>query len=107
MQCIERRESETIGALEQMEKLSHELRRTRMRRIPRVGKKQIVGADQLQATVWHRLIDYDLRTSGVQDAAVHQRPVDIMEPHCPRVGAADAAELKGIPLRLSHRHILE
>jgi hypothetical protein len=47
MQSVERREPETIGALEQVKKLSHELWRIRMRFIPRIGEQHIIGADQV------------------------------------------------------------
>src|SRR5215467_9991482 len=107
MQSVERREPEAIGALEQMKKLSHKLWRSRMRFVPRIGENQIVGADQAEVPAWGRLVDHDLGTGGVQDAAVHQVSVYVVEPHCPGVGAAHAAELKGIPLRLSHGHVLE
>src|SRR5262249_49024988 len=51
MQGIERRETETIRALEIMEKLSLELGRLSwMSFIPRIGKKKVVGADQAQAS---------------------------------------------------------
>jgi hypothetical protein len=63
--------------------------------------------DQPQTSTWHRLVDHYLGASGVQDAAVHEVSVYIMEPHGARVIAPDAVELKGIALRLSHRHILE
>src|SRR5437660_14754 len=99
MQRVERRQPEAIGTFEQMKKLSHELRRTRMRRIPRVGDNQKVGADQLQLSCWRRLVDYDLGASGVQDTATHQGSVYIVEPHCPRVGTAHAAELQRISFR--------
>ena len=51
MQRVERWEPEAIRSFEQVKELSHELRRSRMRRIPHVGENQIVGADQSQASV--------------------------------------------------------
>src|SRR5262249_49424287 len=102
MQRLERREPEAIGALEQVKKLSHKLWRSGMRFIPCIGVNQIVGADQAEVPACGRLVDHDLGTSSVQYAAVHQVSVYVVESHCPRVGAAHAAELKGIPLRLSH-----
>src|SRR6266498_3956881 len=107
MQCVERREPEAVGAFKQMKELSHKLWRARILCVPRVGENQIVGADQSQASVWCRLIDHDLGTGGVNYPAVHQVSVHKVESHGPAVGPADAAELKGIPLRLSHRDILE
>src|SRR5882762_11096488 len=52
MQRVERREPEAIRTVEQMEKLSHELRRIiRMFRIPRVGENQKVSAEQSQTPI--------------------------------------------------------
>ena len=77
-------------------------------RIPSVGENQKVGANQSQASVWRGLVDHDLGTRGIQDAAAFTRcSIHIVKPHGARVGAAHAAELKGIALRLSHRHIFE
>ena len=70
MQRVERRQAEAIGALEQMKKLSHELRRTRMLRIHASAISNI-GADQFQGSVRLRLVNHDLGMSGVQDTAVH------------------------------------
>src|SRR5215831_10297761 len=65
---IKRRESETIRAVEQVEKLAHELRRTRVRRVPCVGNDDKIGPDKTQASTWGRLINHNLGTSGVQNA---------------------------------------
>src|SRR4051812_397946 len=102
MQRVECWEAETIGAFPPMKELSHEFRRPRMLLVPGVGEKQIIGADQPQAAVWRRLVDHDLRASDVQYTALHQSGVYIVESHSPLVGAANATELKGVPLRLSH-----
>jgi hypothetical protein len=49
MQRVAGRETEAIRAIEQVKKLSHELRRSLMLCIPLVSEKQVVGADQVQA----------------------------------------------------------
>src|SRR5262249_56502237 len=75
VQGIERRKTETIRALEVMEKLSLELGRLSwMSFIPRIGKKKVVGANQAQASSWNGLINDDLRQRRV-DLAVgsHRR----------------------------------
>ena len=74
MQRVESREPEPIWCVEQMKELPHELWRTRILRIPRVGENQEVGADQSQVAVGCRLVDYDLRTRRVQYARAHQGP---------------------------------
>src|SRR5262245_38404967 len=107
MQRIKSRKPEAIGALKEVKELSHELRRTRVRCIPHFGDNQIVGADQLQLSAWAWFVDHNLRTSGVQDAAVHQVSVYIVKAHCPLFAAAHAAGLKLVALRLSHSHISE
>src|SRR5262245_13241550 len=90
-----------------MEKLTHELGRTRVLRIPSVRQDQIVSADQSQVPVWHLLVDYDLGARDIQDAALHQGSVYIVQPHCSAIGATYAAKLQSISLRLSQRHIAE
>src|SRR5262249_23426563 len=107
MQRVEGGKPEAVGTLEQMKELSHELWWTRILRVPRVGENQIVGANQSQASVRHRLVDHDLGTRGVNYAGIHQVSIHKVEPHRPTVGSTYAAELKDIPLRLSYRHILE
>src|SRR6516162_2486991 len=107
MERVEGREAEAIRAVEQMKELSHELGRAGMRLIPRIGENQVVGADQLEVSAGGRLVDYDLGTGGIDDAAVYQRSVYIMESHGALVGAGDAAELKGVALGLGHVHILK
>src|SRR5437870_11332303 len=88
MQRIERRQSEAIRSFEQMKELPHELRRLLMGLVPCLGEHQIISADQLEAAVRHWLIDDDLRTSRVEDAAVHQVAVDVVKSHSSRIGAA-------------------
>src|SRR6476469_8665571 len=44
---------------------------------------------------------------GIQFAAAHQIAVYVVEAHCPRIRAANAAELKRVSLRLSHMHVFE
>src|ERR1700712_2372586 len=86
MQRIEGLQTEAIGSLEVMKDLSHELRgRARMLRIPRFGEDKIVGAGQLKASVWLRLVEHDLRTCRVHDSVAHQSVIDIVKTHCTRV----------------------
>ena len=94
MQRVERREPEAIGALEQMKKLSHELRRLRSRMLlmPGVGKNQIVRADEPQASVRLPLVNHDLGTRRVQYVVEHKGQVREVESHGAVVGSADAAE---------------
>src|SRR5437773_6581943 len=94
MKRVERGKPEAIGALKIMKELSHELWRplSRVSFVPITCNHQKVGADELQAAVWHRLIDYDLRTCGVDNAGGYERQVYVMESHCPRVWSAHAAE---------------
>jgi imidazolonepropionase-like amidohydrolase len=92
MQRVERREPEAIGTLEQVKKLSHELRRSGVLLMPRLRENEIIGADQPQAAVRHRLVNHYLRTRGVQHAIGDQRQVHEVHPHGPHVGSADAAE---------------
>src|SRR5215472_796096 len=101
MQSVERRQSEAIRSIEEVEKLSHKLWRVRMRFVPCIGENQKVGSDQLEAAVRHRLVDDDLGTSRVENAHAHQICVYVMEAHGSRIGAAYAPELQDIPL--SHR----
>src|SRR5206468_1798068 len=107
MQGIERRKTETIGCREQVKKLSHELRRPRVLLIPIVCENQEVDAGHLQASARDRFVDDDLRLGGVQYAAAHNRPVDIVQTHGADLVAGDAAELQGITLRLSDSHVVE
>src|SRR2546430_16356566 len=104
MQSVERREPKPIRAWEQMEKLSHELRRTRMRRVPCVDENQKIGADQSQTSTWSGLVDHNLRASRIQNAAVHDVSVYVMQAHGAGVVSGHAAELKGISLRHGHPH---
>src|SRR4051794_1948293 len=90
-----------------MKKLSHEFRWTLVLLVPCFSENQKVGAGQPQASIWRGFVDYDLGIPGVQFAAVHQVSVHIVEPHCARIWTTHAAELKSIPLRLSHGDILE
>src|SRR5215472_6942001 len=101
MQSVERRQSEAIRSIEEVEKLSHKLWRVRMRFVPCIGENQKVGSDQLEAAVRHRLVDDDLGTSRVENAHAHQVCDYVMEAHGSRIGTAYATELQDIPL--SHR----
>src|SRR5437763_6166710 len=98
----ERGESEAVGTLEVMKELAHQLRRSRVTRIPSGSDNQKVGAGQLQMSVWLCLVDHNLRTRGIQHPASHERSVHIVESHCPSVWSAHAAKLKLIAFRLSH-----
>src|SRR5262245_7661099 len=51
MQGIKRRQSEAVGAFEELKELTHQLRRVRVRRIPRVGEHQIVRSDEAQSSI--------------------------------------------------------
>ena len=90
-----------------MEELAHHLRRLRVLGVPRLGEYEIVGADQLEAAVRHRLIDDDLRTGRVQDSAFHQLAVDVVEAHRAGIRPADAAELEDVSLRHRDADVLE
>jgi len=83
MQRVERGQAETIRRFEKVEELAHHLRRLRVLGVPRLGEYEIVGADQLEAAVRHRLIDNDLRTGRFQDTALHQLAVDVVKAHAP------------------------
>src|SRR3979490_1651631 len=70
MKGVERWEAEAVGALEIMKELSHELwRLSRMSLVPVACNNQKVGAEQSQVAIWHRLIDDDLRTRGIDYAS--------------------------------------
>src|SRR5215471_3510976 len=107
MQGVERRQSEAIRSIEEVEKLSHKLWRVRMRFVPCIGENQKVGSDQLEAAVGHRLVDDDLGTSWIENAHAHQICVYVMEAHGSRIGAAYAPELQDIPLSHRRRDIFE
>src|ERR1041385_5198427 len=94
MKRVERGKPEAIGALEIMKELSHKLWRplSRMSFVPVACNHQKVRADELQVAVWHRFIDHDLRTRGVDDAGAHEGQVHIVESHRSRVRSAHAAE---------------
>src|SRR5437016_72599 len=91
---VERWQPEAIRAFEIMEELSHELWRPlpRMSLVPVACNHQKVGANQLQVTVWHRLIDHDLGTPGVDFTEPHQLHIHEVEPHRPGIWPRDAAE---------------
>lgn len=84
VQGIERRESEAIGTFEVVVKLAHELRRAlpRMGFVPLICQDQKIGADQLKAAIGLRFVNYDLRLSGINDAAARKTHVSI--PHYPK-----------------------
>src|SRR5215813_6101094 len=90
-----------------MEELSHELWRTRILRVPRVGENQIVRPDEPQASVRHRLVDHDLGMRSVNYTGIHEVSIHKVEPHRPTVGSTHTAELKDISLCLSYRHIFK
>src|SRR5215475_3556880 len=82
MQCIKRRQSKAVGTLKIMEELTHQLGRAiSVLCIPHVGKNQIVSADQFQASIKLRLVDYDLWTRGISDSATHKRRIYVMQTH--------------------------
>src|SRR5262245_31673857 len=107
MQCVERRESETVGSFKVMKELSHQLWRGGVCRIPGLGEHEVVRADQLQASVRLRFVDHDLGARCVQDAIHHQRKVHEMHAHGARIGTTDAAELQEVSGSLSCLYILE
>src|SRR5215472_17605045 len=107
VQRIKRRETEPIRCVEQVKELSHELGRTLILRVPHGSQNQIVSTDQAQSSAWHRLVDHDLGARGLDHSAVYKVPVYELQPHRPRAVTANTAELKGIPLSFSDRHILE
>src|SRR5262249_27336155 len=75
--------------------------------VPRVGENQVVGPDQLEVSAGGGLVNYDLGTSGIYDAAVYQGSVNIVESHGAFVGAGYAPELQGVALGLGHVYVLE
>lgn len=92
-----------------MKQLPHKLRGARVFGIlvPLIRKNQEVRADQLQPSVFCRLVDHDLGVGGVDHAAVYQGAIHKMEPHRPITVSAHTAELEGISLRLRLSHILK
>src|SRR4051812_42474724 len=97
VQRVEGREPETIGRLEVMEDLSHELRRNSgMDRVPCLGVDEKVGACQFQGPVWLGLVEHDLGTRWIQFAGrvylVQQVHIGKMEPHGSFLRSAHAAE---------------
>src|SRR5258705_11730647 len=68
VQRVEIRQPEAIRTLEQVQELSHELRRRRVLRMPVARQNQIVRADELQASVRKRLADYARVTRRCQRA---------------------------------------
>src|SRR5262249_51798315 len=108
MQGIERRQPKTVGALKIMKELTHELGRAiRVLLTPHVGKNEIVSADEFLASVRHRLVDHDLRTSGVNNAAGHKGSIHVMEAHRARIGSAHTSELQDVAFSLRRRYVLE
>ena len=75
VQRVKGRQTETIGRIKQMEQLSHQLRRCGILCVPRVRDQQIVSANQLERSVGHRFINYDLRTRDIEDTAADERAV--------------------------------
>src|SRR5262249_37315094 len=102
MQSVKGGKSETIGTLDEMKELSHQLRRTGGCCIPSIREHEIVGADQAQASVRQRFVDYNLGTRRVQNTVRHQGAVHEVHAHCPRIGSTDATELQVISRRFSY-----
>src|SRR6476659_9154766 len=81
---VEGRQAETIGTLEIMEELPHELGCSLpgMGLVPLIGQYQKISPDQSQTTIWLGFVDHDLRLCGINYAAAHQRHIHVVKPHC-------------------------
>ena len=66
MQRVERRKSEAVRCIEQVQQLPHQLRRRSMRGIPHVLQHQKIRADQPQPPVRCGLVNHDLGPRGIQ-----------------------------------------
>ena len=104
---IEGRQAESIGTLEQVKELTHQLRRLRVSGIPRIGEDQIVRADQFQTAIRLRLVDHDLRPRRVEDSRADERSIHVMETHRTGIGPADTSELQHVAFGFSHANVFK
>src|SRR5262245_37050256 len=107
VQRIERRQSKSIGTLEQVKELAHQLRRLSVRGVPRISEDQIVRADQLQTAIGLRLVDHNLRSLRVENTGADERSIHVMQTHRAGIGPADASELQHVAFGLGHANILK
>lgn len=108
VQGIERIKPEAVRLIEEMEELSHELRRiTGIVFVPGGGVKQEVCADQLEFPVRLRLVDDDLRLRSIQRARLHQVHVDEVHAHGAEVRAGNATKPEVVTGGFSRVEILE
>src|SRR5215470_14673716 len=110
VQCVKRLQSESVGGLKVVKKLSHQVWRPWFMRlvvIPLLRIHQKIRAGQLQTSVCSRFIENDLRLGWINHATAHQIHIDEMEAHRSLVGSAHAAKTKGISFSFSLYDIVE
>src|SRR4051794_27686189 len=81
MQRVKGRKPEAIRTFPIMKKLAHELRRTLVFLVPGIGKQKKIRADQFQSAIWCRLVNHDLGMGGIEFAAAHQVPINVVKAH--------------------------
>src|SRR5687767_14340628 len=81
MQRIESRQAEAVRALEQMQELSHELRRADAFLVPGVSEHQEISADELQPSAWRRLVDHNLGLRRIELPVSDESQVDVVKAH--------------------------
>jgi len=91
-----------------MEELSHELRRlAAVTRVPLGSHDQEVGADEAKFSVGGGFVDDDLGMRGINDAAIYESTIHVVQAHRAKIGPADASELKRIAFGLGGVNIFK
>src|SRR5688572_20243956 len=103
VQGVERRQTEAIRALEQVQELPPELRCAGVAGMPGVDEHEEVRANQATAAVRQRLVNNDLGATRIQYSVPNQLHVDVVQSHGAVVGPAHAAEEQLISVR--HRYV--
>jgi hypothetical protein len=104
---VEVGQAESIGTFEQVHQLATELGRGWISGMPTGSEYEKVGADQLETAIRQRFVDHDLGPRGIQNVVGNERQVDVVQSHCTRIRAADAAEHQRIALRFRDGHVFE
>src|SRR5688572_5277665 len=106
MQGIEVWQAEAVWTLEQMQQLSHELRRADAFLVPGVREHQEIGADELQLSAPRRLVDHNLGLPRIALPLADEPEVDIVKAHRARVRAADATKQQVVTIRFGGRYVM-